>query len=93
MTAAACHQRLGMTYRLLGQLLGARSSTVSLAARRITPILEQHGITRDTAGARITTLTRLREHAAARSITINGVTGQIGQNGDYQDDTPETANL
>ena len=44
--AAACHERLGMPYRLLSELLGAHESTISLAARRITPILEKHGITR-----------------------------------------------
>ena len=77
-TAAACHQRLGMPYRLLGELLGAHESTISLAARRITPILARTA-SPGAAGARITTLTRLREHAAARSITINGVTGQTDQ--------------
>ena len=38
-TGSAC------TYRLLGELLGAHESTISLAARRITPLLAQHGIT------------------------------------------------
>lgn len=36
-TAAACHHRLGMPCRLLSELLGAHESTISLAARRITP--------------------------------------------------------
>jgi hypothetical protein len=74
-TAAACHQRLGMPYRLLGELLGAHESTVSLAARRAAPILEQHGITPAAAGTRITTMAQLRHHAAARGITINGLPG------------------
>ena len=43
-TAAARHHRLAATYRQLGDLLGAHPSTVSLAVRRITPILEQQGI-------------------------------------------------
>ena len=44
-TAAAAHHRLAMTYRQLSGLLGVHESTVSLAVRRISPILEQHGIT------------------------------------------------
>jgi Rhodopirellula transposase DDE domain len=88
-TAAACHQRLGMPCRLLGELLGAHESTISLVARRITPLLEQHGITPGTAGTRITTMTQLRDHAAARGVTIKGTTGQTP----HRDDTPETANL
>jgi transposase len=44
-TAAARHHRLAETYRQLGDLLGVHESTVSLAVRRITPILQQHGIT------------------------------------------------
>jgi len=43
--AACCHLQLGMTYRQLGGLLGAHDSTISQAVRRITPLLEQHGIT------------------------------------------------
>jgi hypothetical protein len=44
-TAAARHHNLAQTYRQLGDLLGVHESTVSLAVRRITPILQQHGIT------------------------------------------------
>ncbi len=44
-TAAACHHRLAATYRQLGDLLGVHPSTVSLAVRRISPLLEQQGIT------------------------------------------------
>jgi Rhodopirellula transposase DDE domain len=91
-TAAACHHRLGMPYRLLSELLGAHGSTISLAARRITPILRQHGITPGAPGARITTTALLREHAAARGITINSITEKKPHTDDYQDDTPETAN-
>ena len=67
-TAAACHQRLRMPYRLLGQLLGAHESTISLAARRVIPLLAEHGITH--ASIRISTLAQLREHAAAAGITL-----------------------
>jgi hypothetical protein len=69
-TAAACHLRLRMPYRLLSELLGAHQSTISLAARRITPILAQHGITPAVGGTRISTLAELREHAAAAGITL-----------------------
>jgi len=44
-TAAARHHRLAATYPQLGDLLGVHPSTVSLAVRRITPILRQQGIT------------------------------------------------
>ena len=92
-TAAACHLRLGMPYRLLGELLGAHETTISLAARRVIPLLAEHGITPHEAGMRITTPARLREHAAARGITITGITTQTARENAYQDDdTPETAN-
>jgi hypothetical protein len=68
--AAACRLRLGMPCRLLSQLLGAHDSTISLAASRITPLLEEHGITRHDGGTRISTLAGLREHAAAAGITL-----------------------
>ena len=69
-TAAACHLRLGMPYSLLGELLGAHETTISLAARRITPLLEDHGITRHDGGIRIATHDQLREHAATAGITL-----------------------
>ena len=72
-TAAACHQRLRMPYRLLGQLLGAHESTISLAARRVIPLLEEHGITHG-AGIRIATLDELRKHAATAGITLIAAT-------------------
>ena len=69
-TAAACRQRLGMPYRLLSELLGAHESTISLAARRVIPLLAQHGITQHS-GIRITTLGELRKHAATAGITLD----------------------
>jgi len=69
-TAAACHLRLRMPYRLLGELLGAHESTISLAARRVAPLLEKHGITPDDGGTRIATLGQLRTHAATAGITL-----------------------
>ena len=69
-TAAACHQRLRMPYRLLSELLGAHESTISLAARRVTPILARHGIAPAAGGTRISTLAELREHAAAAGTTL-----------------------
>jgi Rhodopirellula transposase DDE domain len=45
LAAAARHHRLAATYQQLGDLLGVHPSTVSLAVRRITPLLQQHGIT------------------------------------------------
>jgi hypothetical protein len=69
-TAAACHLRLGMPYRLLGGLLGAHETTISLAARRVIPLLEQHAITPHPGAIRITTLDELRNHAATAGITL-----------------------
>jgi hypothetical protein len=92
-TAAACHLRLRMPYRLLGDLLGTHQSTISLAAGRIIPLLAEHGITPRRDGPRIATLAQLREHAAARGITITGITTPTTQENAYQDnDTPEMAN-
>ncbi len=59
-----------MPYRLLSELLGAHETTISLAARRITPILARHGITPNTSRTPISTLAQLREHAATAQITI-----------------------
>jgi hypothetical protein len=86
--ATACHHRLGATYQLLGQLLGTSQSAVSLAARRITPILAQHDITPRYQRARISTLGELREHATTHSIAI---TAQQPDNANH-DDTPEMVN-
>ncbi len=68
-TAAACHLRLRMPCRLLGELLGVDGSTVNLAASRVIPLLGQHGITPSGDGTRITTITELREHAKTTGIT------------------------
>jgi hypothetical protein len=67
-TAAICQHRLGMPCRLLGQLLGTDPSTVSLATRRIRPLLDQQAVTPAT--TRITSLDDLRRYAAAAGITI-----------------------
>ena len=91
--AAACHHRLRMPCRLLGELLGVHESTISQAVSRINPVIQPHGIIPATAGPRINTWARLRDHAAAHGITINGITGQIPHNSGHQDDTPETADL
>jgi hypothetical protein len=90
--AAACRQKLNMTYALLGQVLGVHNSTISEAAGRIIPLLENHGITAAPPGTpRITTITQLRERAAAAGITITGIAPQAAPTGAYQPDTPETA--
>ena len=69
-TAAACHQRLRMPYRLLAKLLGAHETTISLAARRVIPLLAEHAITPHHGGTRIATLGQLRTHAATAGITL-----------------------
>jgi hypothetical protein len=80
-TAAACHQRLRMPWRLLSELLGVSSSTVSLAATRAIPLLEPHGITLRHDGPRITTTEELRSHAEAARITLDiGTTPQAPAN-------------
>ena len=80
-TAAACHLRLHMPYRLLGELLGAHETTISLAARRIIPLLAEHGITPHDGGTRVSTLDELRKHAATAGITLTIATaGQAASN-------------
>jgi hypothetical protein len=69
-TAAACRLRLRMPCRLLGEILGVHESAISLATSRITPILQQHGITPAAGSTRISTLAQLSEHAAAAGITL-----------------------
>ena len=86
--AAACHHRAGVSYRLLGQILGVNESTVSLAAARITPVLARHGITPRYQRARIRTLDQLREHATATGTKIIGITIRAPK--PTRDDTPET---
>ena len=69
-TAAACRQRLVLPCRLLGELLSAHETSISLVARRITPLLEEHCITRQHSGIRIATHDQLRKHAATSGITL-----------------------
>ena len=52
-TAAACHLRLRMTCRLLGEILATHPSTVSEAAARVIPRLQARGITAQPASTRI----------------------------------------
>ena len=73
-TAAACHIRLRMPYRLLEELLGAHETTISLAARRVTPLLEEHGITPQKDSIRVSTIDQLRKHAATAGITLTAGT-------------------
>ncbi len=61
-----------MPCHLIGTLLGVDESTVSLATRRITPLLEQQGITITPAATRISTPDALRDYAAAARITLPG---------------------
>ena len=68
--AAIARQRHGMPCRLIGALLDADESTISLATRRIAPLLDQQGITITPAGTRISTLSELREYSAG--ITFPG---------------------
>jgi hypothetical protein len=70
-TAAACRLRLNMPWRLLGELLGTDTSTVSLAASRAIPLLQAHGITPARAGTRITTASELRSHAETTRTTVD----------------------
>lgn len=68
--AACCHIRLAMPYRLLGELLGAHESTISLTARRVIPLLAAHAITAQPGRPRIATMAQLLTHARAAGITI-----------------------
>ena len=61
-----------MSYTLLGQLFGVWNTTVHDAVLPLIPLLEARGIT-GPADPRIKTLTQLREHAAARNVTINSI--------------------
>jgi hypothetical protein len=60
-TAAARHHRLAATYRQLGDLLGVHPSTISLAVRRISPILQQQGIAPAAPPTTATTATRPKQ--------------------------------
>jgi hypothetical protein len=92
-TAAACRIRLGMTWTLLGQLLGTWNTTIREAALDAIPVLEHLGITAAPGTPPVTTLSALHEHATAAGITITGITHQITQTGTKTDDTPEKVKL
>ena len=92
-TAAACRIRLGMTWTLLGQLLGTWNTTIREAALDAIPVLEHLGITAAPGTPRITTLSALHEHATAAGITITAITHQATQTKTKTDDTPEKAKL
>ena len=89
--AAACHLRLRLPYRLLGEVLRAHESTVSEAAARVIPHLEARGITARPGSPRIRTLAGLHHHAAAQGIAITGLPAHKTRKQENQDDTPETA--
>jgi len=63
-TAAACRTRLGMTWALLGRLLGVHPDTARTAALEVIPLLHARGITPGPAPPRLTTPASLREYAA-----------------------------
>jgi hypothetical protein len=94
LAAAACRIRLGMTWALLGHLLGVCGSSISVPGNAAIPILEKHGITAPPARPRINTPGKLLAHAVATGITIT-IPGpppkpaNRAQTGDH--DTPETA--
>jgi hypothetical protein len=83
LAATACHHHAGVSYQILGQLPGTDASTIALTARRLTPLLEPHGITPRYQRARTRTLAQLRDHAATDGITIPDMPATH--------DTPETA--
>ena len=70
LAAAACRIRLGMTWALLGRLLGVHYSSLSVPGNAAIPILEKHGITPIPGSPRITSEDQLLSHAAAAGITI-----------------------
>ncbi len=96
--AAACRIRLGMTWALLGRLLGVHHSTLSALAGNAVPVLQKHGIT---AGGhpRLTTIENLLAEAQAAGISA-GVFDDLPEQEKYPQrgqrrtrDTPETLNL
>ena len=68
--ATIYRQRLAMPCRLIGEILGVDESSISLATCRVAPLLKQQGITITPAGTRISTISALREYAAAAGITL-----------------------
>jgi hypothetical protein len=97
LAAAACRIRLGMTWALLGRLLGVHESTICVPGNAAIPVLEKHGITAPPARPRINTPGKLLAHAAATGIAITipdpppkpAKHANRAQTGDG--DTPETA--
>jgi hypothetical protein len=65
--AGACRIRLGMTWVLLGRLLGVHESTICVFANNAVPVLEKHGITPDGRPS-VRTMGQLREHARTARI-------------------------
>jgi hypothetical protein len=99
LAAAACRIRLGMTWALLGRMLGVHESSISVPGNAAIPILEKHGITAPPARPRINTPGKLLAHAAATGITIP-VPGpppkpakHANRTQTADSDTPETVNL
>ena len=98
LVAAACRIRLGMTWALLGRLLGVHQSTLCVFAGNAVPVLGKHGIT-PAGRPRITTLAGLCEQAQAAGIG----TASFGNLPEQEKcpkrgqrktpDAPETANL
>jgi len=76
-----------MPYRLLGQILGTDDSTVSLAASRVIPIMEQLGITTPAGQPRTSTLAQLNDPATAQGIDITPIREYKPQKPSHQDDT------
>jgi len=96
LTAAACHIRLGMTWTLLGHLLGVHESTISVPGNWAIPVLAAHGITARPGTGRIRTTAQLLEHAAASGITLTirppGPEEPPGTGQQEPRDTPENHN-
>jgi hypothetical protein len=71
-TAAACRIRLGMTWALLGAVLGVHPDTVRAAATEAIPLLHAHGITPPSPSPRMSTPASLHQYAARHGIHITG---------------------
>ncbi|HEX3712740.1 MAG TPA: hypothetical protein VHV09_08095, partial [Trebonia sp.] len=91
LAAAACRVRLGMTWTLLGQLLGVNRTSVNIPGRHAVRVLEELGITPQPGTPAIRTAAAFRDHAAALGITISATTGHHTANHQNTDpgDTPE----
>jgi DDE family transposase len=74
LAAAACHVRLGLTWTLLGQVLGVNRTSVSVPGRHAVRVLEELGITEQPGTPRIKTAAALRDHASALGITLETTT-------------------